>query len=123
MEFCSWSNEFVYYLSFSTIHHLPSWLIGVFCGYLLQFQNVKFLKKLNIFLLLVSFLSMILLIMNQLSLMEGEYNVYRFAVWNGLARPAWSSALAYIIFSCATGHGGIFLFFFFVKKHIRHFQE
>ncbi|KAJ3647366.1 hypothetical protein Zmor_019246 [Zophobas morio] len=102
-----WSNEFAYYLSFSTIHRLPSWLIGVFCGYLLQFQNVKILKKLNIFLLLVSFLSMILLIMNQLSLMEGEYNVYRFAVWNGLARPAWSSALAYIIFSCATGHGGI----------------
>ncbi|KAJ3647369.1 hypothetical protein Zmor_019248 [Zophobas morio] len=102
-----WNCDFEHYLSLSTIHRVPSWLTGVFCGYLLQFKNVKIPRNLNNCLLFVSLLSMILLILNQVSLLDEEYNVYRAALWNGLARPMWSLALCYIIFSCATGHGGI----------------
>ncbi|XP_063908434.1 nose resistant to fluoxetine protein 6-like [Zophobas morio] len=102
-----WNCDFEHYLSLSTIHRLPSWLTGVFCGYLLQFKNVKIPRNLNNCLLFVSLLSMILLILNQVSLLDEEYNVYRAALWNGLARPMWSLALCYIIFSCASGHGGI----------------
>ncbi|XP_063908437.1 O-acyltransferase like protein-like isoform X2 [Zophobas morio] len=106
--FYDWSEDYGNYFIFSTTHRLPSWLIGVFCGYLLQFENVKIPKKLNICLLFLSFLSMILLVVSQLSLLDGEYNVYRVAVWTGLARPVWSLAVAYVVFSCATGHGEIF---------------
>ncbi|KAJ3647370.1 hypothetical protein Zmor_019249 [Zophobas morio] len=102
-----WNQDFAYYLAFSTFHHLPSWLIGIFCGYLLQHENIKIPKNLNVCLLFVSFLSLIMLMVNQLTHLEGEYSVYRAALWNGLARPAWSLSLCYIIFSCATGHGGI----------------
>ncbi|XP_063906158.1 O-acyltransferase like protein-like [Zophobas morio] len=101
-----WSDNHTNYLFHSSYYHMPSWLVGLFFGYLLQLQSVKIPKNLNTFLLFVSLLSLVKLIVNQLEFFEGEYDVYRAALWNGLARPAWSLAICYIIFSCATGNGG-----------------
>lgn len=38
---------------------------------------------------------------------DHEYDALEAALFSSLSRPAWAFALAWIVFACHTGHGGI----------------
>ncbi|XP_063925685.1 nose resistant to fluoxetine protein 6-like [Zophobas morio] len=100
-----WNEDYASFIYFSTIHHAPSWLIGIFFGYLFHFRKFRLSKNLHFALLVLSLYVMINLILKQ-TVFFGEYDVYRAALWNGLAKPLWALAVSFIIFSCVSGNGG-----------------
>ncbi|KAJ3651806.1 hypothetical protein Zmor_017816 [Zophobas morio] len=102
-----WSDDFENYFYFSTIYRLPCWLIGVLSGYFFYEYKFKIPRIVNLVIWVITLYTMIELTVEQNIFISSVYNVYRSALWNGLARPTWSLAVSFIVFSCATGTGGI----------------
>ncbi|KAJ3630434.1 hypothetical protein MTP99_011629 [Tenebrio molitor] len=109
LVFYKLKQEDLVYVYFSTLSHMPAWLIGIVFGYFLyQNKNKKnsISRLVNITLWLVSLCSMLALVLYHVVFTRHNYDVTRSAFFNSLSRPIWSLAVCSIIYSCSTGRGG-----------------
>jgi peptidoglycan/LPS O-acetylase OafA/YrhL len=102
------------YIYLSPINHAPAWLFGVLTGYLLHRQDSKIIhitKSTNLILWAASLGTTTILILGQTVATRNSNNFVLSAVINSFARPLWSLAVCFMIFSCSTGHGGKYRIF------------
>ncbi|XP_068907026.1 nose resistant to fluoxetine protein 6-like [Tenebrio molitor] len=102
-------DKYLSYIYLSPINHAPAWLFGVLTGYLLHRQDSKIIhmtKTTNLILWAASLGTTTLLILGQTVTTRNSNNFVLSAVINSFARPLWSLAVCFMIFSCSTGHGG-----------------
>jgi hypothetical protein len=110
----STGDRYLHYIYLSPINHAPAWLFGILTGYLLYRHGstkIQIPKKTNLILWSTSFFVMTLLLLSQTVATRNSHNYFFSAVLNSLARPLWSLAVCFMIFSCSTGHGGKYQIF------------
>jgi len=117
-----------------TYIHLSPYFVGIILGYILfnkrkyrinavsqtLFDIIKLLflslsklylfyeKFLNLVLWLISFISLLTIMLSTYSLNRGEkWSPFISSLFAGLHRSVWSVCIGWIIFSCASGNGGI----------------
>ncbi|XP_069691620.1 nose resistant to fluoxetine protein 6-like [Periplaneta americana] len=107
------------YSYFHTHTRCPSWFVGILCGYLLHrtsewrkrvAMNTERLSKVIVTLGWV--LTIIALIIVYCSLYpflqkDYKYDPLQAAFYCALGRPVWSLGMAWIMFACVSGYGGI----------------
>ncbi|XP_069691616.1 nose resistant to fluoxetine protein 6-like isoform X2 [Periplaneta americana] len=107
------------YSYFHTHTRCTSWFVGILCGYLLYrtsdwrkrvAMNADGLSKVTVtlgWLLTIIGLFLVYISLYPFLQKDYEYNAVQAALYYALARPIWSVCMAWIIFACLSGYGGI----------------
>lgn len=118
-QFAAWISKFY----FPSHHRLGPWMIGIMLGYFMYLTRgtkVKINKKLDAFLWILS-ISLFLLVnlsfyqFYQLEDYEAA-NMFGHALYGACFRVGWSLSVAWIIFACQNGSGGIIRWFLSLKQ-------
>ncbi|XP_050306871.1 nose resistant to fluoxetine protein 6-like [Anthonomus grandis grandis] len=107
------------YYYYQTYTRASTWFIGGFLGYILaklklenQLISFKMAKWLVFTLWTITLAGLpACIFVGHDSLYNQTYHPYSNAFWNTFARPAWALGVAWIIFACAIGYGGIINWF------------
>ncbi|XP_069691598.1 nose resistant to fluoxetine protein 6-like [Periplaneta americana] len=107
------------YSYFHTHTRCPSWFVGLLCGYLLHrtsdwrkrvATNTDRLSKVTVtlgWLLTIVALAAVYNSLYPFLQKDHKYDVLQAAFYCALTRPVWSICMAWIIFACVSGYGGI----------------
>ncbi|CRL03773.1 CLUMA_CG016228, isoform A [Clunio marinus] len=101
---------------FPTHIRMGPWLIGVMMGYIFystKHKKVIINKYLNIAMWLLSIGTMTAILVGMLPLQNAKYPANQFAnsLWIAFTRNNWGYSIAWIIFACQNGSGGVIKWF------------
>ena len=109
----SYTSEYTYYVDFYNAPwaRYQAYLIGIGLGYLLHHlrgQKVVLRRDVNIFGWEVAFLAGFAVVYGLYDVRKThQTTLFAATMYNTFQRIAWNGALAWVIFSCAKGYGGI----------------
>lgn len=113
-----WNKKFY----FPSHLRLGSWVVGIMLGYLMystRSKKVKINKILDTALWILSISILLSIILGFYSFQQLENNqmtTFTNALFNACFRVGWSLSVAYIIFACQNGSGGIIRWFLSLKQ-------
>ncbi|XP_018573256.1 uncharacterized protein LOC108912502 [Anoplophora glabripennis] len=102
------NKEYYHSIYLPTFVRMPAWLIGIVFGYfVVAYQQITIPKCVNVFVWLFSLGTMAFIVLVHLVFARNPYDPFRSAVFNAAARPMWALSVAFIVFLCVSGHGGV----------------
>ena len=89
-------------------NHFGSYLAGIIVGYILVKHKDKEIPKVvqTLFWILSAVVATLVILGPHEAYKSNEFSILESSLYYALARPAWSWAIAWIVFACGTGRGG-----------------